>query len=83
MAVAKKDFMNAFAAITAITVCHPVGWQRRSDSRCSMMSFTVIPATRKMSRGHRVQVLHVLVHGCFTSVYLFPQNTFWLKRIFI
>ena len=27
--------------------------------------------------------VHVLVHGCFTSVYLFPQNTFWLKRIFI
>ena len=27
--------------------------------------------------------VHVLVHGCFTSVYLFPKNTFWLKRIFI
>ena len=27
--------------------------------------------------------VHVLVHGCFTSVYRFPQNPFWLKRIFI
>ncbi len=29
------------------------------------------------------RTVHVLVHGCFTGVDLFPQNPFWLKRIFI
>ena len=52
----------------------PVYWDNISGKPLS---------TEKVEEARTEEMVHVLVHGCFTSVYLFPQNPFWLKRIFI